>query len=231
MRIDKLHIASFKNLRDFSINYDQGSLITVLVGRNGTGKSNLLEALVIIFRDLDLGEGPAFKYSINYKCRNNEIVVDADPDRAQREAYRIQVNSEAISIRNFSGMPDRQYLPNYVFGYYSGPSNRLEQHFEKHQNKFYDELLKGNDKALRPLLYARLAHSQFALLAFFNEHDEAIMKFLDTQLRIQALDSVLFVMRQPPWKSRKGMHAFGSQEAQSSIFSRDCSNYPLPRLG
>jgi recombinational DNA repair ATPase RecF len=54
MRLDKLAIGSFKNLRDFSIDFDEQSPTTVLVGRNGTGKSNLLEALTIIFRDLDL---------------------------------------------------------------------------------------------------------------------------------------------------------------------------------
>ena len=49
MRLDKLTIRRFKNLRDFSTDFDEKSLTTVLVGGNGTGKSNLLEALVIIF--------------------------------------------------------------------------------------------------------------------------------------------------------------------------------------
>ena len=64
MRINKLDIKDFKNLHDFSIDFDKDQLTTVLIGQNGTGKSNLFEALVLIFRALDLGEPPPFAYSI-----------------------------------------------------------------------------------------------------------------------------------------------------------------------
>lgn len=51
MKLDRLHIRSqFKNLSDFRIDFDEASEMTVMVGRNGTGKSNLLETLTIIFR-------------------------------------------------------------------------------------------------------------------------------------------------------------------------------------
>ena len=48
MRIDKIYIEKFKNLKDFSINLDETKMHTVLLGQNAAGKSNLLEALVII---------------------------------------------------------------------------------------------------------------------------------------------------------------------------------------
>ena len=68
MKLRKLEIISFKNLQNFTIEFEQ-TLTTVLLGWNGTGKSNLLEALIIIFRDLDLGVLPAFKYNLDYECR------------------------------------------------------------------------------------------------------------------------------------------------------------------
>jgi ABC-type multidrug transport system ATPase subunit len=80
----------------------------------------------------------------------------------------------------------------------------MEQHFEKHQEKFYHALIEGEEKPLRPLLYARLVHSQFVLLAFFSEHDPEIREFLNEYLWIQDLDSVLFIMRQPPKPFRGG---------------------------
>ena len=40
MRLGKLTIHNFKNLKDFSIDFDERSLTTVLVGQNGTGKFN-----------------------------------------------------------------------------------------------------------------------------------------------------------------------------------------------
>ena len=56
LKIREIKIREFKNLREFEARFDTKSLATVLLGQNGTGKSNLLEAMVVIFRDLDLGE-------------------------------------------------------------------------------------------------------------------------------------------------------------------------------
>lgn len=72
---------SLVTLREFEINLDQKSSTTVIVGRNDTGKLNLLEALVIIFCDLDLGECSKFKYELLYFCRNHKVQIDADPAR------------------------------------------------------------------------------------------------------------------------------------------------------
>ncbi len=203
MRLDKLTIRRFKNLRDFSIDFDEKSLTTILVGGNGTGKSNLLEALVIIFRDLDLGEPPSFAYKLAYICRERTVEIDADPERTG-DIVKISVDGEKISYRRFVRAEGRPYLPNYVFGYYSGPSNRLESHFEKHQQRFYQALLRGDDRALRPLFYARLVHSQFVLLSFFSEYDAGTAQFLLDYLGIEGLEAILFVMKQPPWPSKEG---------------------------
>ena len=216
MKLRKLEISKFKNLRDFSIEFEQ-TFTTVLLGQNGSGKSNLLEVLILIFRDLDLGAPPAFKYKLDYECRGNEIHIDADPTRSnKREQIRITIRKQdemqrVIPYNQFYGDSERQYLPSYVFGYYSGPSNRMEKHFDKHQDRFYRDLLKGVERPLRPLLYARLVHSQFALLSFFTEEEQilsegeqSIREFLDQLFGIQELVSVLFIMRKPPWNSKEG---------------------------
>ena len=91
MRLDKLTIKHFKNLRDFIIDFDESSLTTVLIGQNATGKSNLIEALVIIFRDLDLGTPPSFPYKLSYICRKNAVGIDADPNRS-KEQVKVIVN-------------------------------------------------------------------------------------------------------------------------------------------
>ncbi len=205
MKLASLHIRSqFKNLTDFSIKFGEESSTTVLVGRNGTGKSNILEATTLIFRDLDLNESPRFSYELSYACRGNEIKIDGDPERESQSGYQIHVNGEAISWPKFFTARD-MYLPSYVFGYYSGTSNRMEEHFDAHQNKFYTDLLKDKENPLRRLLYARPVHGHFALLAFFLEKDSEVKQFLQKQLRIVALDYALFVMREPmSWKSKKG---------------------------
>ena len=205
MRLDRLHIRSrFKNLADFQIDFDEASEMTVLVGRNGTGKSNLLEALTIIFRDLDLGLRPTFSYELRYFCRGHTITIDANPDRRGQFGYELTADGQRLTWRAFHDNLTREYLPNFVFGYYSGPGNRMERHFERHQEAFYRQLLNNNEQPLRPLFFARPVHSQFVLLAFFLDTDPAVATFLRDHLWIEDFDYALFIMREPPWTSRQG---------------------------
>ena len=204
MKVRSLKIRRFKNLEDLEVQFDPASLATVVLGQNGTGKSNLLEALVVVFRDLDLAEPPSFEYKIAYECRGKEIRVVA-PEVGKSASIHISVDGDPISYSAFSREPGRRYLPSNVFGYYSGPSARFESHFAKHQEKFYRQLLEGDaGEALRPMFYARLIHSQFVLLSFFYEQATEGSSFLRDYLGIEDLDSVLFVLAQPTWNSRQG---------------------------
>jgi predicted ATP-binding protein involved in virulence len=225
MKILRLWIEQFKNLRDFDIQFDQ-ALTTVVIGGNGTGKSNLLEALAIIFRDLDLElknqDALSFEYYLVYECRNNVIEIDANPSRTysektmqmslfelgevEKERRRgrllIKINDKDIPMSRFFDNK-HEYLPNHVFGYYSGPTNRLARHFEQHQKQFYDQQRRGEERPLRPLFFALPVHSQFVLLAYFSFPDEEAFTFLREYLGITRLESVLFVVKEPDWWDRK----------------------------
>lgn len=219
MKIRTIKINRFKNLRNFEAQFDSDCLSTIVLGQNGTGKSNLLEALVLVFRDLDLGEPPSFAYEIQYECRGKEIkIVAGKPGDAGSLA--ITVAGERVPFSAFWKDSSRQYLPSNVFGYYSGPSNRFEQHFAKHQENFYRQLLENKSgEALRPLFYARLIHSQFVLLAFFYEdNQEQITQFLKEYLNILDLESVLFVLAKPPWKSKAGDPRFWNARGAVQVF-------------
>jgi predicted ATPase len=174
MKVDKLHIRSrFKNLDNVEVDFDRDHLMTVIVGRNGSGKSNVLEALVAIFRNLDLGEAPPFSYHLTYRLGREskpnqpsdswlEVTVDADPERGSlAKQYEVTVldllqpNSQGLldEPRHGKKTPfskikrdkagNAPYLPKYVFAYYSGPSDRLESYFRKHRTDFYRRLLKN----------------------------------------------------------------------------------------
>lgn len=202
MKLERLSIGDFKNLSGLSVDFDKKQFTTVLVGRNGTGKSNLIEALILIFRHLDLGETPPFRYEIEYVCRDHKVHVDADPARPTRRV-QVLVDGETLPYSRFSKEHSDKYLPNHIFGYYSGANDRLESHFEKHQKRFYDYLINNKGDPARRLFYARLVHSQFALLAFFNEEDQTVWEFLRENLRIEDLGHTLFVMREPDWKGNR----------------------------
>lgn len=209
MRIDKIYIEEFKNLREFSIDLNGEQMSTVLLGQNAAGKSNLLEAIVIIFRDLDLEEHTSFNYSIEYKCKGNILKVDGGPDvKGKFVFYKGEIKDNIISYSTLVSKAvvkrdKTQYLPKYVFSYYSGISNRLLEHFDRHQTRFYKALLEGVDAPPRPLFYARQIHSYFVLMAFYAFSDKKISKFLEEFLGIIGLESVLFVLKEPIWAKNK----------------------------
>lgn len=212
MRIDKIYIEGFKNLNNFSIDLDQTKMHTVLLGQNAAGKSNLLEALVIIFRDLDLEDETPFNYILEYQCKDNILKVEGGPQVSGKFRFFLGTRTETGIEYSTKMVPKTeikkhksQYLPKYVFSYYSGVSNRLLEHFDKHQTRFYKALLDGIDAPPRPLFYARQIHSYFVLMAFYAFSDEKIGNFLRDFLGIDGLESVLFVLKEPVWaKNKKG---------------------------
>lgn len=231
MKIDYLKIKSrFKNLDNVEVNFDENHLMTVIVGWNGAGKSNVLEALVAIFRNLDLGESPPFAYEIKYRLGSTEgestgtsrwIKINADPTWGDTPAKQHQIYHQAGQLSLFdAGTGDTiplsrvvrdkhgrsDYLPRYLFAYYSGPSDRLESYFRKHRTDFYRRLLRSEltlEGEIRPLFYAKPIHSQFVLLAFFlQDNNSQELTFLREQLGVEGLDSVHFVLRSPSWAKR-----------------------------
>ncbi|MES2286764.1 MAG: AAA family ATPase [Bacteroidota bacterium] len=202
MRIDKVNINGFKNLNQFKIDLNTAVKHTVLLGQNAAGKSNFLEALVIIFRDLDLGENPTFEFDIEYKCKINNIRVVGSP--LLKGGYEFYVNNSDKPVTKAAFYKNKEdHLPKYVFSYYSGISNRLVEHFDTHQRRFYDDLLAGKDEPMRPLFYARHIHSHFVLMAFYSFGKKHIEEFLEEYLNILGLESVLFVIQKPVWVKGK----------------------------
>jgi predicted ATPase len=202
MRITNVKINGFKNLNQFEIDLNSAVKHTVLLGQNAAGKSNFLEALVIIFRDLDLGVNPTFDFDIKYYCKTNIIRIVGGPEI--KGGYEFFVNNleKPITKAAFYKSKD-EHLPKYVFSYYSGVSNRLVEHFDIHQRRFYDDLLAGKDEPMRPLFYARLIHSHFVLMAFYSFGKKHIEEFLEEYLSIQGLESILFVLHKPVWVKKK----------------------------
>src|SRR5271154_433784 len=98
MKLDYIQIDAFKNLRDFKFDFDEKSagLVTVLLGRNGSGKSNLLEALVIIFRDLYLGHESEFGYELRYTLQKgaHHIIVINRPEKTDKERFSFVASDE-----------------------------------------------------------------------------------------------------------------------------------------
>jgi len=203
MRLDRLSIPSYRNLRSFEIDFDESQSTTVLLGRNGSGKSNLIEAIVEIFRELEVGSGPEFDYQLAYECLSHKISVTHDRSKASRR-LTIEVDGKRLSMKEFEARA-HELLPAHVFGYYSGWGGRLERTFEAPTRKRYRDLLENPDDDLpfRRFFFCRREYSQLALLAFFLSQDGEVSAFMEQYLDIVGFESALFVLKKPWWGGKR----------------------------
>ncbi len=217
----------FKSLQEFKIQFDDDKNTelfrpTVIVGENGTGKTNLLEALVTIFRDLDLDpkqkkDRTPFAYTLKYECKKKQLHIYAK----EQEIPSFVVDGQPITKADFQRQKD-DLLPRHIFCYYSGNNPRLARLFYTHQKNHLDDLTtkyeersKNRDISLelQRFFYAKTVHSKFVLLSFFTEGDQKSKDFLAKEFGITGLESVLFEIRKPTW-------ATGTRVAKGSDVER-----------
>lgn len=201
MRIDKLAIISpWKNLGGFTIDFDESRDVAVLLGRNGSAKSNLIEALIQIFQSLDRNEAPPFSYTIDYQLGKHRVSVFGEADK---KSFKATVDDKSVAAKDIRS----KWLPEYLVGYYSGTSDRFKELFYPYDRQALEQTL--TDKApndsleLRRFIYARPEHGLFALLAFYFSDDKEVVKFLNDLPRIEAFDSLLIELHKPYWANNK----------------------------
>jgi predicted ATPase len=160
MQLRHLGIPHFRNLRGVVIDFatqlsDSTEARTnlppkairshALIGQNGTGKSNLIEALITIFRDVDLDRDAAFDYTLEYEIRGHVVRIQADLAKQRRPYVWVDGDRVAQDYLNRNDPankvpPDERrgprLLPTHVFAYYSGRNERIEALFQDHQRRF-----------------------------------------------------------------------------------------------
>jgi len=203
MRIDRVYIDGFRNLRDIEADFDEGRLTTVVIGQNGSGKSNLIEAIVEIFRHVDLPTGSVrFTFEIEYVIRGRKVRIH------NREGVTsFFVDDETMSFSRFN-LNKGSLFPDLVFGYYSGTGRRLEKLFDDHQARYYGVINKDRDdteyekaRTARRLFYCRPVHGVFALLSHFAKPGKKgdVSKLLNEKLGITGFHSALAHFKEPSW--------------------------------
>ena len=70
VKLKSLYVKKYKNLSPLTIDFEAGNGLTMLVGNNGSGKSNVLEAISGIFHDL-FKEKDGRKITCEYKLEYN----------------------------------------------------------------------------------------------------------------------------------------------------------------
>jgi len=205
MRLDRVYIDGFKNLKEVTVDFDESHLTTVIIGQNGSGKSNLIEAITNVFRWVDSENNePKFRYRVEYRIGAFNICLSNLPDEKS-----ITVDGKGVARAEFERRQE-EWFPDLVFGYYSGGSRRLEALFDGHQRSYYDAIKLNEDEVAcaealrkRRFFYCRPVHGVLALLAFFAFPEKKVSKELKDKLGITGFHSLLAHFREP-WFAKGG---------------------------
>ena len=211
MRLKSVYVDGFKNLNKLHIDFNSDRLTTVLIGQNGAGKSNLIEAITHIFRWVDMRRHePRFHYRISYLIQPSNSVEAPVSEVTLSNLFDeapISVDGKEVKRAEFDKRKI-EWFPDLVFGYYSGGSRRLEGLFDSHQRRYYDAIKRENSISVfrkaqeaRRLFYCRPIHGVLALIALFSFPDPKVTNQLSTRLGITGFHSMLAHFREP-WFAR-----------------------------
>lgn len=206
MRIKSFKTSKYKNLHNIDIKFD-ADVLALLVGQNGLGKSNLIEILTLIFRDLYIIKEKKYfiesaiqsdlsDYVIEYECNGIQLKINYLDDKLEIYLKDTEGVYQAISFAEFARNSDL-FLPKRIMGYYSGENKRLEKILNEYTSKEKQQQLaaykKGTvSKRLRNIFFSENGHSQLILftLIFYWNHPifgEAINNLLNNILDLDEM--------------------------------------------
>ncbi|MFC2188507.1 AAA family ATPase [Fulvivirgaceae bacterium LMO-SS25] len=229
MKIKKLWVSEYKNIKDLTLEFES-NLISLLVGRNGLGKSNLIEILALIFRDLGLlqtrqdflnwpYDSGHFEYKIQYECKNSEMNIECF-NQDGKDSFYIQRRQKgaidqvfhAVKFSEFKRKRKEEYLPDYIIGYYSGENKRIREIIRPYEELAWDELKKNNvsEQGFRNMFFAENHHSQLVLLTIllyrFDPPSKLFKERLDHLIKeftsFATLEEFRIHLKQPNWYKR-----------------------------
>ncbi|WP_314771928.1 ATP-dependent nuclease [Capnocytophaga sputigena] len=186
MRIKEIKIANkaFKNL-DISLE-NNTSGVMAFIGNNGSGKSNLLEAISAIFKHLydKKKKNIPSTFSLIYTIGEKDTIKIT---KEEKSSVITEINDKIES--NFNN-----YLPKQIVAIYSGEEDRLwRKYYEPMYNDFIKKINKGSQAEIPKMLYLNKFYWHISLLCLLlNRFNNPEDKFCEDILGINKVDSVKF---------------------------------------
>lgn len=189
MRLKSVFISQYKNLKNFTLSFDGASFIDVFVGKNGSGKSNLFEALIEIFRHLyefdNTGE-IGFEYTVKYEISETETEI-------AWKAGKLSVNGKARKTIGDTLLPDN------VLIYYSGHNDTVSGVVQRYEADFSKRIKGANSNESRRFIGIGPEYKQLLLAVLLLQPAENVARqFICQKLGIQGVGSdVRLTLKRP----------------------------------
>lgn len=192
MKLQKLHIKGFRNIDDLYLDLSKQKGLSVLIGNNGSGKSNILEAIVAIFASLYSKSqkfNPSFDYEVEYVLEDHKVEIKD----SGRHCY---VDDNEVKTSQL-----KSYLPKNIIATYSGETTRLEDKFFTPFRKEYVKKRIAANPAINRMWFINKDMWYISLLSLFlHPFDDFkdIKDFCGDLLGIQDIDRIKFNLA--PWR-------------------------------
>lgn len=202
MQLLDLQIASYKNLNEFhwEITEEFASPALLLMGKNASGKTNVLEALINIFDFLihSKNKKAPFTFSITYKievvkinisCTKNEMLEGVSIDEKFVPVSEIRRINNTWKVPHYTDLDN--IIPENVILYYSGFSQRFSNISNRFKQEYSKIFRKQKAVALPPVIALEPIHYQMILLALFSYSEDAPIyyDFFKKYFDIESIDS------------------------------------------
>ncbi|MFM2609657.1 AAA family ATPase [Vibrio chagasii] len=181
MRLKSIYISEYKNLKDFRLEFSQEHFLEVFVGKNGSGKSNFIEALLEVLRHIyqyDWGDNRhelLFSYELIYEINAQEIKIEFDFATEQ-----LKVNGTDRATVGTTPKPDN------ILTYYAGHNTAVNNLLASFKDKFAKRIIRADHNESRPFIgitrsYNDLLLTVFALLPDTSDAKQYVMAKLGIQ--------------------------------------------------
>ncbi|WP_278911691.1 ATP-dependent nuclease [Deinococcus wulumuqiensis] len=207
MRLKSVKISEYKNLKDFTLNFEQSGFVEIFVGKNGSGKSNFFEALAEIFQHLfefeDKNFGPSFSYSLKFELESVLHEVSWRPGV-------LTVNG--VSSEDLSQIK----LPDHIVVYYSGHNPAIQAIVEKYEHRLKARMTSTKFSEVRKFVGIDSGYKDMLIsLLLLQSESSPARQLAATRLKIQSVGQELtLVLKKPRFASRQRLKpsAFHSVE-------------------
>jgi len=177
MRLVHLWVNDYKNLRGCEIDFTQPSLLNAVIGRNGSGKSNLIEALLHVLIGFYFKKSPPFDFRFEFEAQERKVILEGKDRRLS-----VRVDGESKSIDYFAERlrdGSQVYYPELTLVYYSGACQRVRRLLKRYEREFQRLTRKPETDRYRPLFVETSnEQSDVILLALFAHRHLTFLKHL-----------------------------------------------------
>jgi ABC-type Mn2+/Zn2+ transport system ATPase subunit len=201
MRLKSVSISEYKNLRNFKLTFDGESFLDIFVGKNGSGKSNFLEALLEIFNhlyDFDASElGPGFDYSVVFELRGTTHTFEWKDDQLRGADGKVVA-------------PKDNQLPDHLITYYSGQNGTVDDLGQKYVDRFLRRIRTAKFGDRRKVIQIGPNYKELLLAVMLLQNGACkARQFLMEKLRIaEILPNIKLTLQRPLYAQGSGRARF-----------------------